>query len=331
MCACSCLQQCPPPGLAGIVAESATFSRERRRIALAAREVSAAATEKIMTRLDEVTAKLDAIIAHCDVYVTLTSGAEEMSVMKTGLDRMETISAVSPVLEPSLDEVLNEVMARKVRQSKGVSKGLHEPEQEASPQKHAEFDIWESDDDSIESDISLSDAVANVQSSKLAQVIDVRGDWRSLPTFEWEVLHSKFLQKDTAKGVDADVLQVVKEVESTHQYGYSLLADKYVGRTVQLSPDKVAGSCNPTSVVVIHAGRTKTGVVVKGDRMTVTGISDDLAFVNFTDEEGALICQGKIKAAQLEDATVIEGHDCKFCSESSRKAAFFRCPVLDRS
>lgn len=78
----------------------------------------------------------------------------------------------------------------------------------------------------------------------------------------------------------------------------SFFADRYTGRTVQLSLDNV--------VDLVHQGVTKRGVVAKDDRPKVKSVDEDFSCVNFIDDDGKSVCDGKLNTSQLKNAKVID-------------------------
>ena len=85
-----------PPGLSLSDGETSTVSRERRRVAMAAREVVGAITEHITKRFEGIENKLkiiiDAIAGH--------------DVLRR-IDRLETLFVCT---DPSVDDVLEQVL-----------------------------------------------------------------------------------------------------------------------------------------------------------------------------------------------------------------------------
>ena len=94
--------------------------------------------------------------------------------------------------------------------------------------------------------------------------------------------------------------------DSTKRNSHCVLADKYLGRMVQLSPENVHGGSHPTSVALTYQGRQKKAVVTKQDRMRIIRVEQEYAFVDFLDDQGTFICQGKIESDKLQDAKVID-------------------------
>ena len=112
----------PPPGLSSSDAETATVSRERRRVAVAAREVIAALSEMIMNRFDALEAKVDILGKH---HRPLETRAHETNLphrlltinedLSARMSRLEALITIYPENAPSVDEVLNELLERKRR------------------------------------------------------------------------------------------------------------------------------------------------------------------------------------------------------------------------
>ena len=128
-----------PPGLSDTdIAESATVSRERRRVALTA----TAAVNAIDSRLSAIEVKLDMIING----ESKSTGAMT-PIIDQRLSRLETVLVCSP--NPTVDEVLEEMCSRRTQlvtlSSKCgpiLRKGSLQPEQELLPGKDTS-QFWE--------------------------------------------------------------------------------------------------------------------------------------------------------------------------------------------
>ena len=86
-----------PPRLSYSEGESSTVSRERRRVALAAKEVAAQVSEMVLARSVSIETKLEHLL------LNFPGDAEAR------LERLETLTVCSP----SVDEVLPEMLQRK--------------------------------------------------------------------------------------------------------------------------------------------------------------------------------------------------------------------------
>ena len=78
-----------PLGLHHSDSESATASRERRRVAMAAREVVGAVSQTIASRLDSLEAKIDEIAKNCAAIardgtrISIGSAAGDVAILAT--------------------------------------------------------------------------------------------------------------------------------------------------------------------------------------------------------------------------------------------------------
>ena len=126
-----------PPGLSASDGESSTASRERRRVALAAREVTAALLYEFPIRFEALEAKMDRLISQVAGVPALKQD-HDVNV-ESRIDRLEALLMVSPILCPSVDQVLTELLARK--------NFATAPESEVSAASTAlKFDIVDSED-----------------------------------------------------------------------------------------------------------------------------------------------------------------------------------------
>ena len=91
-----------PPGLSSSVGESSTASRERRRVALAAK----VAVQELSS---EVREQFGALLRKFDL-VALSLQTDLMD----RISRLETLTVCGSPLEPSVNEVLNEMLLKKV-------------------------------------------------------------------------------------------------------------------------------------------------------------------------------------------------------------------------
>jgi len=142
-----------PPGLFRMAAsqsepESSTQSRERRRVALACREIS----EGITSKLDDMALKINVVIEMVQTLAT-TVNAQNQSMeylhkvmmaharlrnsdnfnsafqeMESRMERLETLLVTSPLMGPSVDEVLSNLMPSK----QAVSSQREQPVHDAS-------------------------------------------------------------------------------------------------------------------------------------------------------------------------------------------------------
>lgn len=99
--------------------ESSTASRERRRVALAAREVSSHFHDLLRSQQSSILdlqAKVDQLIGIVSNALPRTRECEEIKIMERlnqRVERLEILTVCSPVTDPSIDEVLHEAMLRK--------------------------------------------------------------------------------------------------------------------------------------------------------------------------------------------------------------------------
>ena len=132
-----------PPGLSTSDGESSTASRERRRVAVVAREVTSVLMDKFYQRMDTLDEKLDRVIA------SLANGPfhdELRHPLCSRVDRLETLLTIGSEMSPSVDEVLSEMLHRRTNASseaemEALSRReitFSQPEPEASPLKLAD-------------------------------------------------------------------------------------------------------------------------------------------------------------------------------------------------
>ena len=95
-----------PPGLSD--GETATVSRERRRVALAARAAVEAVSEDLTSNFIVLESKVNHIL---DLLVNEKVHRDEQTQER--IHRLETLLVLSPAVGPSVDEVLTQMMERK--------------------------------------------------------------------------------------------------------------------------------------------------------------------------------------------------------------------------
>ena len=95
-----------PPGLSD--GETATVSRERRRVALAARAAVEAVSEDLASKFLALESKVNHIL---DLLVNEKVHRDEQTQER--IHRLETLLVLSPAVGPSVDEVLTQMMERK--------------------------------------------------------------------------------------------------------------------------------------------------------------------------------------------------------------------------
>ena len=91
-----------PPGLSSSVGESSTASRERRRVALAAKVAVQELSSEVREQFGALFRKLD-----------LVAQSLQTDLMDR-ISRLETLTVCGSPLEPSVNEVLNEMLLKKV-------------------------------------------------------------------------------------------------------------------------------------------------------------------------------------------------------------------------
>jgi hypothetical protein len=102
-----------PPGLCdsdGV--ETATASRERRRVSLAARAAVQEVSALILGRLDNVFGKLEELAKELSNCRAITTPPRDLDELQQRLDRLEILAVCSPAANPTIDEVLSEALAR---------------------------------------------------------------------------------------------------------------------------------------------------------------------------------------------------------------------------
>ena len=134
-----------PPGLAASDGESSTASRERRRVAVVAREVTQALICEFSHRMGALEEKLDGIMA---IMTDTSLQVEARFPLQSRVDRLETLFAISPQMSPCVDEVLSEIISRKKETTSG------EPELELSPNKLECYNIFDEDDHDCEKNLA---------------------------------------------------------------------------------------------------------------------------------------------------------------------------------
>ena len=260
-----------PPGLTSSDPESATVSRERRRITLAVKVAIAEISREFSSRFDSIESKLD------DLLDVVPNHGESR------LARLETLMVCSP----SADEVLEQMLTKHNRfqpdeelspdrNSVSENDTSSVPEQiPRSPQSNVvqildnvlQFDISsdaggisyvataESDDDGS----TICDLTNNVQAScdlTAFPGVNFNGDWRAIPTEDWGHMHNKFsaysrvLAKPVLNIEIDDWIVVDCRLASVVRFGY----DKYAGQVRIVWPnervdDWAAGQWRPRSSI----------------------------------------------------------------------------------
>ena len=107
-----------PPGVSSSGPESSTISQERRRVALAARETTSALMGEFSDKFNALESKVDALLASQAVASRVPHELEDTSQtivdgVCAKIDRLEALFMVSPMMGPSVDEVLNMLWKQK--------------------------------------------------------------------------------------------------------------------------------------------------------------------------------------------------------------------------
>ena len=113
-----------PPGLSLSEPETATASRERRRVTLATKVAVEEVTRMLSTRFDIIEQKLDKVV--------------EDAALLSRVNRLEVLLGASPSVGPSLDVVLSKMLQRAQNDEMKVDGKKQEPEIEMSPEKIVE-------------------------------------------------------------------------------------------------------------------------------------------------------------------------------------------------
>ena len=120
-----------PPGLSSSDVETATVSRERRRVALVAPDMFKSRFDALETRLDELYGQFPKKAHVCEEQ-WLHGNFAVMDALAARTCRLEALVIASPSLAPSVDEVLDELLYRKVETASSL---IDQPEVERSPEK----------------------------------------------------------------------------------------------------------------------------------------------------------------------------------------------------
>ena len=202
-----------PPGLsAGEPIESATASREKRRVALAARAVISEFTSVFFHRLDGIAAKVDALCAKVDRTVgdglrgedARAGVSHDISGFDARLSRLELLLFRVPLEEfkivdehvkatlPKLMEAKN-INEPEIEMSPGKKPGRAHVGAAMSPQEHVKKYL----DTAVHFDISSEDGGSSEYASTdvgshVSLGIDVVGDWRIVPEATWTSIYTHF-------------------------------------------------------------------------------------------------------------------------------------------
>jgi hypothetical protein len=249
-----------PPGLAVSDSESSTVSRERRRVALAAREVAAALMFEFTNRFEALEAKMDKLFSHLTASQSLLS------------DRVCRLEALYACTSPSVEEVLDETLKR-------AKKKVGQAERTTGSSKRSLFCQADASAQTELANILLR--VANVPAFPFASQMDApTGTWEPLEIVAQKVRENVADDRSEIKTNKDVVGKGLGEHDHDNEYEHKGENDNTSSQAETENADTVASKYGFS--VGVTVGRVHCdGDIASGSHGIIDSISKDWAAVRF--------------------------------------------------
>jgi hypothetical protein len=151
--------------------------------------------------------KVDALSNLVLDFQQRTERSTEIGLLHDRMARLEVLTVCSPMLDPSVEEVLSQALAKKTstRSAHPVTpQRLTEPEVEESPVKTVNFDIYSDagDDEKKHVPKALGGDTWDLDRCYAYGQDKQTASWEQLPQTAWHHIYEKFIEKEDSKELE---------------------------------------------------------------------------------------------------------------------------------